>query len=169
MNGLYCFFVLFVVLSTFIQLSSIAFCCNMDSENSIQMSRPKFHKRLNLDSSQKLPQTGLRNSGGDLAAMSPMTNLVHNLSGATLDSTPKRRTYSLGNFKFFFCWVLLDHKTTTKQEVFSAGGSLFQTPSYPLVCVPSCGKPCGLDWQRKTTVVSVLLVTLFSWFFCVYV
>nr|CAH0105318.1 unnamed protein product [Daphnia galeata] len=70
----------------------------MESENSIEMSRPKTQRRLNLDSSQKLPHVNnIRSSSFDMASMSPMTNLVHNLSGASLDSTPKRRFLSHDN------------------------------------------------------------------------
>lgn len=101
-----CFFFHFSTFASSTSISSnflwsTAVWFNMESENSIQMSRPKTQRRLNLDSSQKLPHiNNIRSSSFDMASMSPMTNLVHNLSGASLDSTPKRRFLSHGNLRF---------------------------------------------------------------------
>ena len=67
----------------------------MDSDNSFQMSRGKFLQRLNFDSSQ-LPHASIRAKGSESTTMSPMTNLALNLSGASLDATPKRRVLSQG-------------------------------------------------------------------------
>jgi hypothetical protein len=60
----------------------------MERENSIEMSRPKAFRRLNLES--RSSQSSSKTSGEN-ASMSPMTNLAHNLNGASLDSTPKRK------------------------------------------------------------------------------
>ena len=62
----------------------------MERENSIEMSRPKAFRRLNLESSQR-SSSQVNSRTSENASMSPMTNLVHNLSGASLDSTPKRK------------------------------------------------------------------------------
>lgn len=61
----------------------------MESENSIQIVRPKILRRLNIESCPKYTHQGDN-------TMSPMTNLAHNLSGTSLDSTPKRRNLSNG-------------------------------------------------------------------------
>lgn len=61
----------------------------MESENSIHIARPKILRRLNLETCPKFTQHGD-------STMSPMTNLAHNLSGTSLDSTPKRKTLSNG-------------------------------------------------------------------------
>lgn len=65
----------------------------MDSEkSSIQMSRPKSLRRVNLETCQKFQSF----KTGETTTMSPMTNLAQNLSGASLDSTPKRKLSSQG-------------------------------------------------------------------------
>ncbi|XP_057381883.1 M-phase inducer phosphatase 2-like isoform X1 [Daphnia carinata] len=70
----------------------------MESENSTGKSRPKSQRNLNLESSQRLPNLSkIKSNNFEMAVMSPMTNLVHNLSGASLDSTPKRRFLSHDN------------------------------------------------------------------------
>lgn len=56
------------------------------------MSRPKSLRRVNLESCQKL----LSFKTSEATTMSPMTNLAQNLSGASLDSTPKRKLSSQG-------------------------------------------------------------------------
>ena len=115
----------------------------MESENSIEMSRPKTQRRLNLDSSQKLPHVNnIRSSSFDMASMSPMTNLVHNLSGASLDSTPKRRFLSHGNLRF---QQLKGYITTDNAfPVCGDGRSLyiFRSALMPSSC---CGLTCGLS------------------------
>ena len=117
----------------------------MESENSIEMSRPKTQRRLNLDSSQKLPHVNnIRSSSFDMASMSPMTNLVHNLSGASLDSTPKRRFLSHGNLRF---QQLKGYITTDNAfPVCGDGRSLyiFRSALMPSSC---CGLTCGLSWK----------------------
>ena len=62
-------------------------------------------RRLNLESVHDLPRPNFQ--AGESASMSPMTNLVRNMSGTSLDSTPKRRfTVNLGNDNTSFrsCW-----------------------------------------------------------------
>lgn len=63
----------------------------MERENCIEMSRPKAFRRLNLESSLRSSSQVNSRTSGENTSMSPMTNLVHNLSGASLDSTPKRK------------------------------------------------------------------------------
>lgn len=91
----------------------------MDSENSTGKSRPKSQRGLYLESSQRLPNLSkIRSSNFEMAVMSPMTNLVHNLSGASLDSTPKRRFLSHGN-------SIPNSKSCTKDNAFPVCGLYF--------------------------------------------
>ena len=68
-----------------------------EGETGIEMSRPKVPRRLNLEMGHHLVRANVP-VGPEISSMSPMTNLVHNLSGASLDSTPKRRLHSQGEF-----------------------------------------------------------------------
>jgi len=64
----------------------------MDSDKSIHMSRPTaLIRRVNLENCQKFSVANFKAASENSSTLSPMTNLVHNLSGASLDSTPKRK------------------------------------------------------------------------------